>query len=255
MAEIRVQSLDRTFHILEILAREPNGLTLAQIAEQVDLPRSTTFRLLAVLLQHAFVRKAEDTNRYRLGPGLIELSSHYLSNLELKTESAPFMRELAATLNTIVFLARRQGNMMIYIDKQDQYTSLRKYEIIGQQKPLYCTSLGKALLLDMDDEEIHTLFSGVQFQRFGPRTHDSIDSLIEDIHRCRQRGWTHDNEEAEEGVNCVAAPIRDYRGQIISSISTSWMLEARPDLEPQKVAIHVVKAARGISAAMGYLQG
>ncbi|MCX8014027.1 MAG: hypothetical protein N3A02_07025, partial [Rectinema sp.] len=155
----------------------------------------------------------------------------------------------------IVFLARRQGNMMIYIDKQDQYTSLRKYEIIGQQKPLYCTSLGKALLLDMDDEEIHTLFAGVQFQRFGPRTLDSIDSLIEDIHRCRQRGWTHDNEEAEEGVNCVAAPIRDYRGQIISSISTSWMLEARPDLEPQKVAIHVVKAARGISAAMGYLQG
>lgn len=251
------QSSDRfrTFRILEILAREPNGLSLARIAELVELPRSTTFRLLAVLIQHAFVRKTEDTNRYRLGPGLIELSSHYLNNLELKTESAPFMRELAATLNTIVFLARRQGTMMIYIDKQDQYTSLRKYEIIGQQKPLYCTSLGKALLLDMDDEEIRALFSSIQFERFGPNTHTSVESLIEDIHRSRERGWTHDNEEAEEGVNCVAAPIRDYRGQIISSISTSWILAARPELVPHKVAVHVMKAAQGISAAMGYLQG
>jgi len=252
MAEIKVQSLDRTFNILEILAREPNGLTLAEIARQLDLPRSTAFRLLAVLLQRDYVRKALDTNRYRLGPGFIELSSYYLNNLELKTESAPYMRELAAALGTIVFLARRQGSMMVYIDKQDQFTSLRKYAIIGQQKPLYCTSLGKALMLDMDDDEIRRLHAAVKFEKFGPNTHQNIDSLIEDIHRCKVRGWAQDNEEGEPGMNCVAAPIRDYRGQIISSISTSWIPESRPDLEPGKVAIQVMKAAREISAAMGF---
>lgn len=252
MPDTKVQSLDRTFNILEVLAHEPNGLTLAEVSAKVGLPRSTTFRLLAVLLQREYVRKASETNRYRLGPGFIELSSNYLNSLELKTESAPFMRELASALGTIVFLARRQGDMIVYIDKQDQFTSLRKYAIIGEQKPIYCTSLGKALILDMSDEEIRALFSNTVFQKFGPHTHANVESLIKDIHTCAARGWTHDNEEAETGMNCVAAPIRDYRGHIISSISTSWALESRPDLEPEKVAVHVMKAAGAISAAMGF---
>ena len=155
MADMKVQSLDRAFDILEILAREPTGLTLVEIAAESDLPRSTTFRLLSVLLQRDYVRKGPYDNFYRLGPGFIELSSNYLNSLELKTESAPFMRELASSLGTIVFLARRQGNMMVYIDKEDQFTSLRKYAIIGEQRPIYCTSLGKALILDMDDDEIY----------------------------------------------------------------------------------------------------
>lgn len=252
MADMKVQSLDRTFGILQMLAQDPNGLSLAAIAEGEDLPKSTAFRLLAVLARHEYVRKNPETNLYRLGPAFLELSSRYLNSLELKTESAPYMSELAAALGTIVFLARRQGNRMVYIDKQDQYTSLRKYSIIGQQKPLYCTSLGKALILEMPDEEIRSLLTGETFERFGPRTHTGVEDLLADIRICRERGWTRDNEEAEPGINCVAAPIRDYRGEVISSISTSWVLESRPDLTPEKAAVHVVRAASGISRSMGW---
>lgn len=252
MADMKVQSLDRTFGILKMLAQEPNGLSLAMIAEGEDLPKSTAFRLLAVLMQHEYVRKNSETNLYRLGPAFLELSSRYLNSLELKTESAPFMSELAAALGTIVFLARRQGNRMVYIDKQDQYTSLRKYSIIGQQKPLYCTSLGKALILDLPDDEVRTLLSGEIFEKFGPNTHSGVESLLVDLRECRERGWTRDNEEAEPGINCVATPIRDYRGEVISSISTSWVLESRPDLTPAKAAVHVVRAAEAISRNMGW---
>ena len=252
MADMKVQSLDRTFGILKMLAQDTNGLSLASIAEKEDLPKSTAFRLLAVLLQHEYVRKNPETNLYRLGPAFLELSSRYLNSLELKTESAPSMSELAAALGTIVFLARRQGNRMVYIDKQDQYTSLRKYSIIGQQKPLYCTSLGKALILDLPDAEVRTLLAGDIFEKFGPNTHAGVEGLLEDLRECRERGWTRDNEEAEPGINCVAAPIRDYRGEVISSISTSWVLESRPDLTPAKAAVHVVRAAEAISRNMGW---
>jgi DNA-binding IclR family transcriptional regulator len=250
--EVRVQSLDRTFCILRTLAHEPLGLSLAEIAEVAELPRSTAFRLLAVLMQHEYVRKNPQTNLYRLGPAFIEMSSHYLNSLELKTESAPYMRELGENLGTIVFLARRQGDMMVYIDKEDKFTSLRKYSIIGQQKPLYCTSLGKALLLGLGDEEIRALLGGKNFERFGPNTHGDVDSLLTDLAVCRKRGWARDNEEAEPGVNCVAAPIRDYRGDVISAISTSWVVESRPDLEPEKVASRVLKTAEEISRCMGW---
>jgi IclR family KDG regulon transcriptional repressor len=253
MAEMKVQSLDRAFDILGILARAIGGLGLSEIAGSAGLPRSTTFRLLAVLQQREYVRKAEDTGKYRLGPGFIELSSIYLNSLELKTESAPSMRELASAMGTIVFLACRQGNRMVYIDRYDQFASLRKYAIIGQQKPLYCTALGKALMLDMDEEEIGLLLEGDRFQSFGPRTHGSMETLLVDIEICRKRGWTRDDQENEPGTNCVAAPIRDYRGRIISAISTSWGIEIRPDLDAEKVAAHVIKASREISRNMGWL--
>jgi len=252
MSEMKVQSLDRAFDILDILAREAGGLGLAEVARLADLPRSTVFRLLAVLQQREFARKAEDTGKYRLGPGFIELGSIYLNSLELKTESAPSMKELASSLGTIVFLACRQGSHMVYIDRYDRFASLRKYAIIGQQKPLYCTALGKALMMGLGDEEIALLHAGNPFGLFGPNTHRNVESLLDDMRVCRVRGWSRDDQEAEAGVNCVAAPIRDYRGQVISAISTSWSLEIRPELEPGRVAVHVMQAAEAISGSMGF---
>ncbi len=252
MPEPKVQSLERAFDILGILAREATGLSLAEISKRTALPRSTAFRLLAVLQGREFVRKSESGALYRLGPGFVELSSVYLNTLELKTEAEPVMRELAASLGTIVFLARRQDGMIVYIDRHDRFPSMRKYAIIGQRRPLYCTALGKALVLDMDEEELRRLLGQTSFVTFGPNTHSSFESFLADIERTRLRGWARDDEEAEPGTNCVAAPVRDYRGRIVCAISTSWSLEMRPDLVPDRIAEHVVKAAETISRSMGW---
>ena len=252
MGEIKVQSLERAFDILDILARESAGLGLSEIAQASGLPRSTAFRLLAVLQGREYVRKSGKEVRYRLGPGLVALSSLYLNNLELKTESAPAMRELAASFGTIVFLACRQDSRMVYIDRYDQYASLRTYAIIGQQKPLYSTALGKSLLFDLDESEIRALFQGQSFEVTGPNTHRGLENLLGDLVLCRARGWAVDDQENELGTNCVAAPIRDYRGKVISAISTSWSTELRPELEFGKVGLRVLKAASDISRNMGW---
>jgi IclR family transcriptional regulator, KDG regulon repressor len=252
MGEMKVQSLERAFDILDILAKESAGLSLSEIAAAAGLPRSTAFRLLAVLQGREYVRKSGKDVRYRLGPGLVELSSTYLNSLELKTESAPSIKELAAAFGTIVFLACKQGSRMVYIDRYDQYASLRTYAIIGQQKPLYSTALGKSLILDLDETETRSLFEEVDFEVTGPNTHRGIESLLDDLQLCKARGWTLDNQENEKGTTCVAAPIHDYRGSIISAISTSWSIEIRPDLEFAKVAARVLKAASDISCNMGW---
>ena len=94
--EVRVQSLDRTFCILRTLAHEPLGLSLAEIAEVAELPRSTAFRLLAVLMQHEYVRKNPQTNLYSWG-GFYQMSSHYRNSLELKTNPLPICASWAKT--------------------------------------------------------------------------------------------------------------------------------------------------------------
>lgn len=252
-SELKVQSLDRTFDILELLANEQNGFTLVQISEKLDLPRSTVHRLLAVLMQREFVRKTPETNKYRLGPGFISLCSHYLNSLELKTESSPFMDELSVSTGNVVFLAIRQDDKMVYIDSKEQINSLRKYAIIGQRKPLYCTSLGKALLIGLPDDQIRILLAHETFERRGPNTHMNIESLLQDIRECRRRGWTLDDQEAEPAINCVAAPIHDYRGQVIAAISTSWILAQHPEMNPESMSILVKKCADNISFNMGYI--
>lgn len=250
---LKVQSVDRTFDILEFLAQEQNGATLAQITEDLKLPKSTAHRLIGVLIQREFVRRNPDNNKYRLGPGLMNLCSYYLNSLELKTESSPFMEELSVNTGNVVFLAIRQGDKMVYIDNKEQINSLRKYAIIGQTKPLYCTSLGKALLMGLEEDEIRNLLEHETFEKRGPNTITNIESLLQDLRECRRRGWSLDNQEAEPAINCVAAPVHDYRGHVIAAISTSWVLAQQPDMRPEIMAEQVMKCASGVSKNMGYL--
>jgi len=250
--EVRVQSLDRAFDILTLLGSEQEGASLAYVSDRLTLPKSTVHRLLGVLAQRGFVRRSERTGSYKLGPGLIDLCSNYLNNLELKTESSPHMDELSTTTGNVVFLAIRQNHEMVYIDSKEQITSLRKYAIIGQRKPLYCTSLGKALLMGLNEEEIRGLMAGVAFEKRGPNTHSNVESLLADIRECKRRGWGLDDQEAEPDINCVAAPIYDYRGQVIAAVSTSWILEQQPEMSPEKMAPLVMKCTRAISTNMGW---
>lgn len=235
-----------------MLGSEQDGASLAHIAQTLSLPKSTAHRLLGVLAQRGFVRKSERTGAYKLGPGLIELCSNYLNNLELKTESSPYMDELSTTTGNVVFLAIRQNHEMVYIDSKEQITGLRKYAIIGQRKPLYCTSLGKALLMGLAEDEIRGLMKDVVFEKRGPNTHTNIESLLADIRECKRRGWGLDDQEAEPDINCVAAPIYDYRGQVIAAVSTSWILAQQPDMTPEKMAPQVMKCTRSISLNMGW---
>jgi IclR family KDG regulon transcriptional repressor len=248
----KVQSLDRTFNILEILSQEQNGLSLTEIATRINLPRSTVFRLLASLRSRGYIEKLEKNNYYRLGLSFIELCSLYLNNLELKTEAAPFVQHLSARTGCTAFLAIRQEAFVVYIDKAEQYNSIRKYSIIGQRRPLYCTSLGKALLLGLAEREIHDLLDGIPFQKAGPKTHESLESLLKDLEVCRLRGWTMDDEEAEPGIRCLAAPIRDYRGQVIAAVSASFRIADVAEARYGEISAQVQETALGVSQRMGY---
>jgi len=189
-----------------------------------------------------------------MGMEFVELCSNLLNNLELKTEADPFLRKLSMLTNQTVFLAIYQDNSVVYIDKVEQYNSLRKYSIIGQRRPLHCTALGKSLLAGFSEFEIRQLYEGKTLKSFTPNTITDLSKLLEEIDKSRKRGWTLDNEEYEQGIICVGAPIKDYRDKVIAAVSTSWYSNVFPELEIEKVAILVMDAANGISMHMGYRQ-
>lgn len=246
-----VQSLHRAFDIVELLAGSDDGLGLSEIARGLALPTSTVFRLIATLRDRGYVDRDTRSGVYRLGLAFVDMSSLYLGRLELKTEAEPVLRDLSLRTGQTVFLAIRDGRQVVYIDKIEQFNSLRKYSTIGRRMPVYCTSLGKATLLGLADEEIAELLGDVEFARSGPRTHSDLKALMEDIVTSRSRGWTYDDEEAEPGVRCVAAPVYDYRSQIIAAASLSWPIASFPDLDVEVTAEQVKRAAAEISRHMG----
>ena len=248
---MKVQSIDRVFDILELLSKEPNGMILTDIGKKLNLHKSTVYRLLNSLKTRGYIEKKSDSNIYKIGLGFIDLCSGYMNNLELKTEAEPYLRKLSMFTTQTVFLAILQDYQAVYIDKVEKFDSLRRYSIIGLRTPLHCTALGKSLLLGFNDDEIRKIYENKEFIIKTKKTISNAVKLIEEINISRKRGWTLDNEEFEEGVRCIAAPIYDYRNKIIAAVSTSWFIKIS-DLDMNKIAGYVTDAAYDISRHMGY---
>jgi IclR family KDG regulon transcriptional repressor len=246
-----VQSIERVFDILELLSHESKGLNLTKIGTSLDLHKSTVHRLLSVLKKRGYIEKEEESGRYRLGPGFVELASLFLNNIEFKTEAEPHLRQLSQITGQTVFLATLQGREVVYLDKVEQYNSLRKYSVVGQRRPIYCTALGKALVMHRSMAELKELLKDIPFEKFTPNTHPDLDSLLEDLDACRDRGWTADNEEFEPNTHCLGAPVFDYRGSTVAAVSAVWST-LNPQITFEFMAPHVLEAAHQISLRLGH---
>ncbi len=251
-AGMKVQSIDRVFDILELLSVEHEGLSLTEISQKLDLPTSTVFRLLSVLRSRNYIEKNDSTSVYRLGLGFVELTSLYLSNIELKTEAQPYLRNLSKLTGQVVFMGIEQEGELVYIDKYEQFREIRNYCFIGQRRPLYCTALGKTLLTGFSDDEIRNLYDGVEMKPMTPNTITDVERLIGEVHLNRERGYSLDNEEIELDMFCVAAPVYDYRGTVIAAVSTSWDVNYHKDADKQRNVKLITETALNVSIRMGY---
>jgi IclR family transcriptional regulator, KDG regulon repressor len=247
-----VQSLDRAFDILEFLAREQQPVGLVEISNEVGLHKSTAHRLLNSLKDRGYIEKTETTNLYRLGLGFIELSSLYLNKVELKTEAEPYLRNLSQELGRTVYLAMLQDKEVVYIDKYEQFNSLRKYSVIGRRRPLYSTSLGKALLFDRRAEEIRDILADVKLKRYTDNTITDLETLIAEINASRERGFSRDNSEMDAGEQCIGAPVYDYRNSVIAAISVAWKGDFTT-FDEEKVAALVKDTAERVSMRLGHI--
>jgi DNA-binding IclR family transcriptional regulator len=202
--------------------------------------------------KRGYIEKIQDKGLYRLGLKFVELSGAHLNNLELATEAQPYLQKLANLSTQAVYLAVRDQDDVVYIEKVETVQSIRKYSIIGRRAPSHCTALGKALLIGLCEYHFEGLFRNKQLKAYTQNTITDIRHLIAEVEEAKERGWTEDNEEYEEGVRCIAAPIYDYRNTVIAAVSTSGPTSVITKEDVERIAGHVMDAASGISKRMGY---
>ena len=248
-----VQSIERALDIIEAVATEQSGKGLTDIAAEVQLHKSTAYRIISTLTGRGYLDRTEEGG-YRIGLKLIEAVSCYMNSLELQTEARPYIARITAHLGLTSHLGVLDGDKVVYIEKMDVISSVRMYSQIGLRMHAYCSSLGKCLLANYSREQLDNIMRDCSFIRFTKNTISGIDELHEEMAKVRKQGWAMDDEEYEIGHRCIGAPIFDYRGDIIAAISASGDKHILTDDRIEEVAEYVKKTAIELSKGMGYIE-
>src|ERR1700733_6048451 len=198
---------------------DTGGLGVTRISELLGREKSQVSRALKALNEYGLVEGTKD-NGYRLGGGPVA-RAQLAGERRLLETAAPIMRRLAHSLGERVHLSVRQGTETLTVLSESSGRSVQTTGWGGPVTPAYCTSAGRALLLDWDEEEILAAFEPVEFIALGPRTVGSPAELVRSIGADRARGYTVVDEEFEPDLIGVAVPVRDPAGAIVAAINVS----------------------------------
>jgi IclR family KDG regulon transcriptional repressor len=195
------------------------GLGVTRIAELLGREKSQVSRSLKALSEYGLVERNPDST-YRLGWRLYALAQ-LAGERRLLDLAAPMMRRIAVTLGERVHLSVAQGVDSLTVLSESPGRVVEAVGWAGRVTPAYCTSAGRALLLDMTAADIARLFAAVEFVAHGPRTVRTADELIERVEEARAQGHVVVDEEFAPDLIGVAVPIRDAKGRIIASLNIS----------------------------------
>jgi len=239
-----VQSLERAFAILDEVARRPAGVT--EIAGSVRLPKSTVARLLATLESLEAVERVDGT-RWRIGPGLEALSAAASPERSLIAVARPFLARLAADLGEDAGLGLPDGNDVLYVDQAGSDNAVRVRDWTGTRAPMHTVPSGLVLLAEWPDDALDAYLAG-ELVALTRRTVTDPWRLRRRLEEVRAAGYAWGLEEFAEGIDSVAAPVRDAEGKAVAAIHVhgpSYRFPA-PGAETG-IAGAVVEAAAAVS--------
>ncbi|MCY7966975.1 IclR family transcriptional regulator [Bacillus haynesii] len=215
-----VKSAVRVVRIFELLSNHPDGLTVKEISKELSLPQSSTFNLAATLLDEGYLQQ-DAIKRYRLGAKLIQVGTAAMESIDISSQGVPFLKQLMDGVQETVFMAVLSDDQLVYIAKIDNNRSIRTTAQPGSRKPLYCTGLGKAFLAFMPEDKRKGLLDRMEFIRFTGHTITTREELEKQLQTFLEQGYAVDNEENEEGLFCLAAPVYGPDGVMKAAISTA----------------------------------
>lgn len=245
-------SVERALDILQYLSRHPGEHGVRSLAAALDVSPSSVFRLLETLEQAGFVRQNPTTDKYAIGIKAVQLGIAALGALDITAVAPPRLHALVSETGESAFLAVRDDTEIVYLLKEEGSHSIRTTALLGSRRPLHCTSLGKSFLATMPPAEAEALLQRAGMPAFTGHTFTTIEALWEELAHVRVRGYAVDREEVEEGLACIAAPIRDYRGMTVAAVSMAGPV-SRILPQEERFGRRVAATALEISTALGYV--
>jgi DNA-binding IclR family transcriptional regulator len=254
-----VQTIERASSILDILGQSPQGISIRELSTKIKLPKGTTHRLLSSLSYFGYVRQDSKTRNYFLGFKLVELGNLLLSQLDLRKEAEPFLKDLAERTKETVHMVILDRNEVVYIDKveTDQHTSgLRMASRVGLRNPAHSCAVGKVLLADLSEEILNNFIKEKGLPKRTENTITHPTQLKEHLSLVRTQGYAIDDEENEKGIRCVAAPLYNEIGKVVAAVSISGpAFQVTKKVVQERLKKELMETAIKISQRLGFREG
>jgi IclR family KDG regulon transcriptional repressor len=241
-----VRAVERAMQILSVFDGEHVDRGVSEIAQATGLHKATTHRIMMTLLNHGFLERSADGERFRVGIRVVELGLGALQGLDVRRVAFPYMEQLVERFQETCDLAIFDRGCVLYVEVVHSQHSLTIAARIGRRLPAYCTASGRVFLAFLPPEVVEP-YLNEPLTACTAKTITSPTRLREELEATRQRGYGVDDEEFEEGVRAVSAPIRDIGGSVIAALSIPGPTNRIVPQRIPEIVDALVEAANAIS--------
>ncbi|GAB1509530.1 IclR family transcriptional regulator domain-containing protein [Actinophytocola sp. KF-1] len=214
-----VQSLERGLAVIRAFDQSHPELTLSEVAARTGVTRAVARRFLLTLAALGYVRS--DGRFFSLTARVLELGYAYLSSLSLPEVAESHLEALVAEVSESSSVSVLDGHDVVYVARVPVSRIMTVSISVGTRFPAYATSMGRVLLAGLPVDELEAYLAAVTMAPLTARTLTSVDALRVEIAKVRAQGWALVNQELEEGLRALAAPVRDRSGTVVAAVNVS----------------------------------
>jgi IclR family acetate operon transcriptional repressor len=219
-----VQPIERVSMILEMVGQNPQGMSIRDLSTGLNLPKGTIHRILSSLSYFGYIRQDPETKIYFLGLKLMELSAQLSGQLDFRKVAEPVLKELAEKTKQTAHMVIMDRNEVVYVEKietQQPAGGLKMASRVGSRNPVHSSAVGKVLLSYYSGEALEDFLTEKGLPRRTANTITDPDAFRSHLQSVRSQGYAMDDEENEQGIRCLGAPIFDGKGSPVAAVSVS----------------------------------
>ena len=247
MQENKALQIKRALDIVSSFNFKQQTLAAKEFLEVLDIPLSTLYRYLKILVARGFLVKETDTQKYRLGYQLLKLGRIAGSNMGFVDVIRPHMERLSSDSSEMVLLTVISGWEAVCVERIEAGKRIRMTLERGSSLPLHAGASSKILLAYQDDYFLETLINEVGLPRLTASTITDIDELKQELNKIREQGFALSDQEADSGVGAISAPIFDHRDTVIAGIAVGGHSEKIIGKDKERLIAMILDAAKKAS--------
>lgn len=248
-----IQSVAHALDVLEEFRGDHDELGVTELSKKLKLHKNNVFRILATLQSRSYIEQNKTNDNYRLGIKCLELGQTFIRQRGLLRQAQPILHELAENSGETSYISILRSNDVVYLDAVETTSTVRVISRVGLHMPIHATAAGKALVAFESEDELRKRFHSSELTRFTKNTITDAERLLRDLEAARKLEYATDLEEFEEGLRCIAGPVRDYTRKVIAAISVSGPAHRLSDEKiSQAIGPVVARSARALSARLGF---
>ena len=242
----------RTVQILKLISKRPDGITLDEICGQLELPKTSAYDIVTTLAETGMINITRGQKQnYTIGLAAYRIGISYTNNLDVVRTVEPVLKEFSHSVGKTVFFGVRSDDEIVYLCKFEPENPIITTATIGTKNPIYCTSLGKAILAYTDDQTREELLERIALVKRTEQTITTKAALRKELEQVRKKGYALDAREIEDHMECAGAPVFGRDGAVLGAISVSSLYKPSEDYET--LGRIVREKAKEVSKMLGFL--